>query len=374
MDRHVLFMQLHAAARVALTVLVLRAFPVVVAFSGSEAVRGFERAVAVVTYSLLGCLAVGYAHFDVAALTLTYCYFAITTPIPYLLAKVTRRRSILFMVTCSLFMIAPALVQRDMRITMMVLGWDLMLSAYSYCVTAAPKRFGDYFWFVFVNPALVYSRRGTVVAPPGIEVRALGRVATGLALTFASQVMPLLQAAAVEVDAPALAIRALTGTTLLAQFYGAQAGLASIQSGLCRQLGFEVPERYVRPFGATSPRDFWSRWNTYVGTWARVYVFQRVAFYLARRWRLRGHWAAAIAVFVTFVCVGLLHDLNLSLARNEMRHWGVTWFAMNAAVLVAWESIARAAKSKRIKLALPELGSRALVFVVAVVMAAAIPS
>jgi D-alanyl-lipoteichoic acid acyltransferase DltB (MBOAT superfamily) len=94
-------------------------------------------------------------------------------------------------------------------------------------------------------------------------------------------------------------------------FYLGHSGLASVQIGLMHLCGWRVPERYNRPFLATSPADFWRRWNVYVTNWARRYVFRPLAFWLGgRRVGLSQRKAIVVAVVLTFGIVGALHVLS----------------------------------------------------------------
>jgi hypothetical protein len=91
--------------------------------------------------------------------------------------------------------------------------------------------------------------------------------------------------------------------------YLQQSGLASVQIGLMTLAGYTVPECYRLPFLARSPQEFWQRWNVWVGSWARRYVFIPSSFGLRRRYRwLPVPVATAIGVLVTFLAIGLLHD------------------------------------------------------------------
>jgi len=99
---------------------------------------------------------------------------------------------------------------------------------------------------------------------------------------------------------------ALHGVLRLLTRYAAHSGLASLQIGLTRCAGWQVPERYDFPLLARSPMDFWRRWNTYVRVWLEAYVFLPLATAVARRSRSRA--AQAVVAFSVLVASGLLHD------------------------------------------------------------------
>lgn len=201
----------------------------------------------------------------------------------------------------------------------------------------------EFLTFAFVNPSLVYPRRGTVVAAPGLHARGLLRAASGALSIAVAQLTPVGVVFAREwSEGPA--VGAATSVLMLIQFYLAHTGLAAMQLGLCRQLGLEVPERYVQPLRAASPSDFWRRWNTYVGSWVRIHLFRPLALYGAKKWGFRGQlWLAAV-VLASFVWVGALHDLFASLEQRDLHFRWVAWFALNGLVVVGWEALARARK------------------------------
>jgi hypothetical protein len=359
---------LQAALRVLLTVLAFHALPVVVAMSGAPTCRARDRAVAVGGYAVLALLALQFSDFAANGLVCAYGYLCVIALVPCALAKVSRRRGVLFAVALALFMIVPAAFESRSRTIALVVGWDLMLSAYSYCATKQePFDLADYMFFLFVNPALVYTQRGSVVGGVGLHGRALARAAGGAAAVLASGMVPLL-GLALGASRGSASLHAALGLEALVRFYLANTGLASIQIGLCRQLGIALPERYVRPICASSPKDFWRRWNTYVGAWARIYIFQPLTLYASRRIRWRG-WPLVMAV-VTFLCVGLLHDLYTTLAWREVRWSATAWFAVNGVIVVLWEMGARVVKRRAAGGLLRELATRALVFALAIVMAA----
>src|SRR5262249_49206419 len=95
-------------------------------------------------------------------------------------------------------------------------------------------------------------------------------------------------------------------------------GLASLQIGYMRCIGYRVPERYRLPFLATSPQDFWRRWNTWIGRWGYRYVFFPTCRGLARS--SIGRNSLAVAAIATFVVIGLLHDLGIYALRGIAMH------------------------------------------------------
>jgi D-alanyl-lipoteichoic acid acyltransferase DltB (MBOAT superfamily) len=128
---------------------------------------------------------------------------------------------------------------------------------------------------------------------------------------------------------------------LFAGLYAAHSGLASIQIGLLRLIGFNIPERYTFPALATSPADFWRRWNRWVGSWVRRYLFAPLAWKWTRRDNRRARSMILLSTLVAFACVGLLHDLPMMLAqlhRPQSAALPMTLlFVLIGGIFVAWE-------------------------------------
>jgi hypothetical protein len=224
----------------------------------------------------------------------------------------------------ALFVVVPArFVQHPFVVTWLILGWEVMLSAHSYCADVSSSeerpRLTDCLFFLLVNPTFVYAERGGPLPSgrrelgPGGALRVvlgtvtmLGRdvalfVAGGTALLAASSVR----------DGAAVTYASFVGTqaVLIVGLYCAHSGLASIQIGWMRLVGYEVPERYRNPLLSSGPQDFWLRWNVWVSRWAQRYVYVPVAHAFVRR--RPGRTGPAAAVMAAFVVVGLLHDLGV---------------------------------------------------------------
>lgn len=337
-----LFAPADAAARTVLAVLAVRSFPVVVAFSGAEACSVAQRASALTAYTLVAYFAFSYANFAAAELAFAYAFFIAAALVVHAVSRRSASKALIFVLSVLVFMGAPAFAEGRLKTLGLLLGWDAMLSAYSYCVTQKKTTHVlEYLFFVFVNPVLVYPHRGTAVAPVGLNARGLLRVALGALVMFGAQWVSGLDALTPTGPRLPLGLDPVAGGVRLVRLYAAHSGLASIQIGLVRQLGLRVPERYDYPLLASSPSDFWQRWNTYVGNWARVYVFVPFARRL-RKWTFgRGTLGAALALFAAFASMGLLHDLNVSLAYGGVHYFGTEWFVLNACIVVTWDLLAR---------------------------------
>jgi D-alanyl-lipoteichoic acid acyltransferase DltB (MBOAT superfamily) len=197
-------------------------------------------------------------------------------------------------------------------------------------------------FFLLVNPAIVFCDRGERVGDPRVDWRGGLRVLLGVLAMFLSSA--ILRPAARAASSGALAlgsrpddVRALAcfGVLIFLGEYASHSGLASIQLGLLRQAGYRAPERYRYPFLATDPIDFWRRWNVYVGTWLRLYVFTPAARAALRR---RGKFVLPVPWMMTIAASGALHDGYAYLASGALNLRFSGFFACVFAAIVLWRA------------------------------------
>ena len=300
---------------------------------------------------------------------LALAYFAVVSLAVYELKPRVQsgklRRLALLAFLALLFVALPELALRSpVLLVTIVVGWESMLSAYSYCVDgehgAERASRGGCLFFILVNPCLVYADRGRRVAESAFPWRSIGRVLSG-ALVWVGQCG--IQAALVVglsdsspgSQAKLLALCFGGGVVL----YFAHSGLASIQIGFMRVLGHEVPERYRYPFLSRSPQEFWRRWNVYLGSWIRRYAFIPTARAMSKRGRAA---AASISTLASFLLVGALHDYLTSVGRfGRHAEPAVTanatlLFGVYGAALLSWHgasSVLRRAMKHRPLASLP---------------------
>jgi hypothetical protein len=286
----------------------------------------------------------------VSFLIASYVYFAgITATIPHwarwIAAKrVTRGGSFVFFAAA--FLIMPALLWPHWltRGAVLILGWDMMLASYSYCIetSARPGSIRSCLFFVLVNPALCYSNRGATTNSPGIRTWGLRRCVAGLlALFFGAAIFPPLGVAYshwTSICVAPLYIKHLGNAGIrLLENYSLQSGLAAFQIGCFCQLGLLLPERFQSPLLAASPVAFWQRWNTYVSLWLQRYVFWPAALVLARAGTTaRIRLAQAVAVIATFGAAGLLHDSFAFASGAAPAGRATVAFVSAGIVLLAW--------------------------------------
>lgn len=297
----------------AASVIALRTFPGVVALSATPDSRPLDRVTATAGYLGIAYVASRYGTFEAPAVLRAYAYLLPALVVPLLLARLWRCRTALFALSFALFLVLPALVESTAKLTTLLLGWGVALSVYSFCVDSANKGVGtkDYVFFVLVNPVAAYPNRGRRVGRPRLSKSGLLRISRGAASLTASVVLQAL--ISVAVFGSTLGFLATSALRLI-QIYFAHTGLAHVQIGMMNQLGYEVPECYPHPLLATSPKQFWSRWNTYIGSWVRLYVFQPLLLHMRRRKGRSSRLAVrsalrGVAVVVSFACIGLLHDV-----------------------------------------------------------------
>jgi hypothetical protein len=292
----------------------------------------------------------------IAWLCLAYGYFAAAGSAMPWMARALRERRLTrggaFAACAGLFLAFPCLfVPSPARATAVVVGWDIMLSSFSYCIEVAktdeqpPLR--DCLFFLLVNPALVYARRGRRIGSPALRLDGIWRAAAGLAtlLVVVAFVGPAC-AAVEERNQEISLLRSPFGSVVaygVLRFfleYWRQSGLASVQIGLMRQLGQEIPERFNWPILATDPLDFWRRWNTYVSGWLLRYVFWPFTDRYrgsGRSWRLPA--AQSAGILVTFICAGLLHDLCIYAATFDTAARSLRAFSAVGSIVVLWLAV-----------------------------------
>jgi alginate O-acetyltransferase complex protein AlgI len=104
------------------------------------------------------------------------------------------------------------------------------------------------------------------------------------------------------------------------QIFADFAGYSLIALGLARMMGFTIAVNFRRPYLASSPRDFWSRWHISLSSWFRDYL------YIPLGGNRHGRARTAINLFLTMALCGLWHGAALTY---------VLWGAYHGLLLVA---------------------------------------
>jgi hypothetical protein len=250
-------------------------------------------------------------------------------------------------------------VHHPFVVAWLILGWEVMLSAHSYCVDVSSSgerpSLADCLFFLLINPTFIYAERGAPLpresaAPVGALRVVLGAIAMlgrDAALFVVGALAFLTTSHLGDSGAVSYARFVCTQLVLVLGLYCAHAGLASIQIGWMRVLGHGVPERYRYPLFASGPQDFWLRWNVWVSRWAQRYIYVPVAHAIVRR--RGGRVGPIIAVMAAFLGVGLLHDLGVYAFRLHDGDRGnpslrlTLVFLLLGLVVVTWSEVARIA-------------------------------
>lgn len=217
------------------------------------------------------------------------------------------------------FVAAPsALFSGEWVATSIVIGAETALSAYSFLSSesAGRERIEDALFFILVDPVLVYSRRSAPAPGTRTGAGAL-RVALGAASLVASSFifswnqfdvlrerLTWWNARDLESYAKCMLSLGLAATSL----YAAHSGLASVRVGLMTMAGWSVAEAYRFPWRASSPRDFWRRWNRWYGDFVEQHLFVPAWRMLSSQQRLRSISTVA-STAIAFVSMGVFHDL-----------------------------------------------------------------
>ena len=226
----------------------------------------------------------------------------------------------------------------------LALGWEMTFSFYSLCVevvddrgSAAPlPRWSDALFFLVVDPVLVFSERSRS-GPTSFYV-ALARCGRGLGFIALSALLasPFAYALPIKASAPWLFAPPVVATGLIRFLiaYWGQMGLINVRIGLMHAAGYHSPECFANPLAASDPLDFWKRWNIYLGTWIKRYVFVPLVSRVGRSpWLKRG------CVFAAFLACGVLHDTLGSSRRLELNLNFTLQFALVGAATLLWFAI-----------------------------------
>jgi hypothetical protein len=301
----------------------------------------------------------GASNVDLLVLCLALAYFACATVALAWLGGKRVARTVLAPIglaaTLLIYVFVPAwVVPRELAVPCVVIGWELMFSGYSYFRSVArgqatPSQAHALF-FVLVDPTLVYARRAVRSADPVSPLRAGARVVLGLlalALALAFGLTPTVPHALVSLDVSLAYTPFATAYGLhLCARYVTQSGLASLQIGSLQLLGFQLGERFRYPLAASSPVDFWRRWNIYLGDWLREYAFVPLALQLRRTLPWMPHRAvAACSLLVTFALCGALHDVVALALNGRITLEASAFFAVQAVTVLTWSAAARKARS-----------------------------
>jgi len=87
------------------------------------------------------------------------------------------------------------------------------------------------------------------------------------------------------------------------QVYADFSGYTDIARGLAKILGYDLMINFRRPLLAFSITDFWRRWHISLSSWVNDYIYMP----LSLKFRAIGKAGVFIALFVSFIIVGIWH-------------------------------------------------------------------
>jgi hypothetical protein len=306
----------------------VRALPIAICAGAWSALYAIGRAEAAVWHAL------GFAY---------YALVSTAAPLASRLVQAgTITRGALFTGLCVVLLLLPGLALPGVAMaTFLVVGWELVLRSYSYCVETArapadKRKLGPCLFFLLVDPTLLFTQRSRPCAdsesrPLGLARLSLGVLAFVLSACAIATISVWLRASE---SYPYVTQLLVLGALRFLSEYAAHSGLASVQIGLMRLIGWHAPERYHYPLLSTSPMDFWRRWNSYVRVWLEAYVFLPWSLAAARGTRSR---LAQIAVALgTLLACGILHDLYVFAGRQRIDLHFSGLFVAGGVVLALW--------------------------------------
>lgn len=91
-------------------------------------------------------------------------------------------------------------------------------------------------------------------------------------------------------------------------------GFSDIVVGLAKMMGFDVPLNFKFPFFSCSMAEYWRNWHITLGAWFREYFFLPLNYRLAKMKLFKSTQVTTkLSVFVTFLLIGLWHQLSLKM-------------------------------------------------------------
>jgi alginate O-acetyltransferase complex protein AlgI len=88
------------------------------------------------------------------------------------------------------------------------------------------------------------------------------------------------------------------------QIYFDFSGYSDMAIGLCKIMGFRIPENFNNPYIATSVTDFWRRWHMTLGAWMKNYL------YIPLGGNKSGQTKLYRNLFIVFLLSGLWHGAS----------------------------------------------------------------
>lgn len=88
------------------------------------------------------------------------------------------------------------------------------------------------------------------------------------------------------------------------QIYFDFSGYSDMAIGLCKMVGFKIPENFESPYTSRSISEFWRRWHISLGRWMRDYL------YIPLGGNKTNKWLTYRNLFLVFLASGLWHGAS----------------------------------------------------------------
>lgn len=140
-----------------------------------------------------------------------------------------------------------------------------------------------------------------------------------------------------------LSLFACSAALYTAYLFANFAGYMDIVVGVGALAGQPLPENFDRPFAAKSFLEFWSRWHMTLSNWFKVYLFNPLLKWSAKRYpsNRSAPYLAVGAFFVTFLVMGVWHGTTAIFAIYGLM------LATGASVNKGWQVFAHARFGKK---------------------------
>ena len=133
------------------------------------------------------------------------------------------------------------------------------------------------------------------------------------------------------------------------QIYCDFSGYSDIAIGAAALLGLKIPLNFNKPFFATSPSDFWSRWHISLSTWVRDYLYFPLSFRIAFR---KSGILVIISLLISMAVMGIWHG-----ASWNFLIWGLVHGVFLASYTVLRKKFPTASSNKFFKSRIGKISS-----------------
>lgn len=121
------------------------------------------------------------------------------------------------------------------------------------------------------------------------------------------------------------------------QIYFDFSGYSDMAIGLCKMMGFKIPENFDNPYTSRSITEFWKRWHISLGNWMREYLYIPLGGNRVSKFR------TYVNLWIVFIISGFWHGASWNFIL-----WGIyhgffmvmeRWFLMKVYERLKWVSV-----------------------------------